>query len=751
MAHTLTTSARVQRLTTLVAIVLVAVATGLAFGRVFQGGTTTLQLLAVGVGAGALAWALERRSLLLATLVSAAALVVVLAVVSFSETTWFGLPTLETLRQMLEAAGAVGEQARLQSSPAPPIDPLMLAGVTAVWASVFSCHALAFRAGSPLLALVPPVALVAFADTVLDDLVRPQYGLLFLVGGLAVAFADGLRRVRSWGPVWGGRDPGDRLVVTAGRGGRRLAVATIAAAAFLPLLVPGFGSAGLVDISSVNRGGRLQVDTLVSVAAELTRDEPIDVLSIRSEQVAYWRMLTLDRFDGITWRGTEREGPAMLTPGAPLVPIAGAETFRQEVEVLTDLDFPWLPVAAEPLYVGPLLRGSWDPSSSSISLVEPLDRGATYWADSSLVQPTPAELQRAEAVGTDPRFRQVPPDLPPVIRELADTWADEANAVRDYDVVLTIQQRLRDTTAFTYSTEVETRDDTDALVRFLTETRTGFCQQFASAMAVMLRSLDIPARIAVGFTPGTPRGDDGDVRTVTTENLHSWVEVYFDGHGWLAFEPTPRRSNPVAAVYQDPAVEDCPPGRGVCPGRGPIGEVISDDPGGGGVPRRNPLVDPTQREAEAGALPLGGDTNDEGIDRTVVLGSLVGIAFAALIAIPLVRRARRRLRLRRARNEPRRLVLATYDVFTQRAGDLGFGREPGETPDEYRRRIERIAGFAEGSLAHLTDLTVRAAYGAVPPDPNDAHHAAAASRALLRTLRRSTPLRQRVIGAYRRD
>ena len=132
MAHPAGTTARVQRLTALVAIVLVAVAVGFAFGRVFIGHGATYRLLAVGVTSAIVAWLFERRSLLLATVVSAAVLVVAIGIFVFPGTTWFGAPTLETLRQMGHAAAQVGEEARIQISPAPANDSLMLAAITAV-------------------------------------------------------------------------------------------------------------------------------------------------------------------------------------------------------------------------------------------------------------------------------------------------------------------------------------------------------------------------------------------------------------------------------------------------------------------------------------------------------------------------------------------------------------------------------------------------------------------------------------------
>ena len=271
MAHPAGTTARVQRLTALVAIVLVAVAVGFAFGRVFIGHHATYKLLAVGVASAVVAWLFERRSLLLATVVSAALLVVAIGILVFPATTWYGAPTLETLRQMGHAAAQVGEEARIQISPAPANPSLMLAAITAVWAAVFSCFALAFRAGSPLLSLVPPVALVAFADSVLEDVIKPVYGLLFLVAALAVVFADSLRRIHGWGPVWSPPGSRNRLLPSAGRGARRIGAGAVILAAFAPLVVPGFGNKAVIDLSQVNADHRVHVSPFVSIGAIAAR------------------------------------------------------------------------------------------------------------------------------------------------------------------------------------------------------------------------------------------------------------------------------------------------------------------------------------------------------------------------------------------------------------------------------------------------------------------------------------------------
>jgi hypothetical protein len=188
MATKQDTAPRAQRVAALAAVALLAGATALAFGRVFVGHGATWKLLATAVLSIAVAALLERRSLLLATAVSAIALLVVIGLFVFPETTWFGAPTRETLRAIADALGRVGHDAQVQVAPSEPLAPLVLAAVTAVWTASFSAHALALRAGSPLLAVLPPVALVGFADTVLEDGARPGYAVALLAAALLVVF-----------------------------------------------------------------------------------------------------------------------------------------------------------------------------------------------------------------------------------------------------------------------------------------------------------------------------------------------------------------------------------------------------------------------------------------------------------------------------------------------------------------------------------------------------------------------------------
>ena len=130
MAHPSSTTTRVQRLSGLGAIALVAIAVGFAFGRILVGHGATYRMLAVGLASGAIAWATERNGMLLATLASACALLLALAWLVAPATTWYGLPTVETLRTLGTLATQVGAQAREYVSPAPATPALVMGALS---------------------------------------------------------------------------------------------------------------------------------------------------------------------------------------------------------------------------------------------------------------------------------------------------------------------------------------------------------------------------------------------------------------------------------------------------------------------------------------------------------------------------------------------------------------------------------------------------------------------------------------------
>ncbi len=279
----------------------------------------------------------------------------------------------------------------------------------------------------------------------------------------------------------------------------------------------------------------------------LTDEQPVrNLFEVEADHAEYWRISTLDRYDGESWTSTNPDGsrggvllsaPAVL-PRSGGSPPPGAETLDQTFRILNDFDgaraLPMAQTAEE--IAGPIGDITWDPARSQAFIDGGLEAGMEYTVRSRIVVPTPEELDQVDhlAPRTYGRWTEPPADLDPRIGQIAERWT--ADATSNYRKVLAIQQHFHNG-RFVYSTDVEIADDADALLEFLTQTKAGFCQQYSSAMAVMVRALGLPARIGVGYRSGTLQEDGSYL--VQTDDAHVWVEVLFPGYGWLQFEPEP--------------------------------------------------------------------------------------------------------------------------------------------------------------------------------------------------------------------
>lgn len=703
-----------------------------AFGRVFEGSSLATRLVLVAAGAVLLGFLLERRHLILSVAASAFALLAVVGVLVFPQTTFLGfLPTRATAEALVAALGNLGRHATEQATPVPAFPSLVSASVIAVWSAAYASHALAARAHSPMLALVPTATLLAFAEVVVEDAPRPGYAAAFLVAAGAVLFASGVRRLRSWGPVLPRRSfPAFRLAGgSLGRSAQRLGLAATAVALVVPGLLPGYEDDALVDLEA--GGSRVSISPLVDIRPNLLRDPAIELFRVRANRASYWRLLSLDRYSGRFWSSTDPRASQGTSVSAS-TGLGGegggpeALVLDQEIRVV-NLAGPWLPAAHVPVAVAVAGRSvRYDPDAAVLVDEDGVPRNLEYRVRSEAVVPSPEQLDRTfdfGAAGVPDKYFELPSETPPEVAEYA---RGITRGVRTpYRRALAIQNHLR---TFSYDEKAPAGHGIDDLVHFL-QIRRGYCEQFAGTMAVLLRSLGYPARVAVGFLPGEP--DEDGVFHVTTDEAHSWVEMFFPGHGWLAFEPTPTRNDPVGAPYQITGTEAFSP-EALGPGPG----LSAQQEGAGGRPR-------AQRQAfelRSG----GGVVFDTGGDGAPARGRpwwitagliLLVLAAAGALLLPPATSGLRRLRLRRAA-APGTRVLAAYELFSLRALDVGLGRRPGETPWEHRDRLRAALALSDGHLERLTAITTRVLYGGATPTPSEAERAVAATRALGTNLRR---------------
>ncbi|MEX2458130.1 MAG: DUF3488 and transglutaminase-like domain-containing protein [Actinomycetota bacterium] len=703
------------RFPVLVALLAFTVTTVLVFGRIYRGGGSMLKLMAAALGAVLIAAALERTHVLLSTLASAAGLLMALGLLVFPETTAYGLPTPETLSALRQAFGSVGTIAAREIAPVEPLPALLLAGLVAVWTASFAAHALVARAASGVLALLPAGALIAFADVVLEDGVRPAHMALWLAAAFAMLSTVGLRSVVRWGRLvpWGRAPQWSLFSTNALRAARRAAVPAVVSAILLPWMLPGLSGPGWYRIG---RGtGAITIDPVVDLRPSLRLDPPRELFTVDSPRPAYWRMLSLDAFDGQRWSSTNLGAQnGLAVDGGTTLPTSAdfGVSYRRLPAIISikALSTPWLPVPYEPVFVdagGRDLR--FDPDLSTLVVPGDAESGLEYHAEGFIVSPQPSQIDRPIDATDDPlyqrgtRFTALPPNLPEAIERIAVEIVAEAGAETPYRQALAIMNHLR---TFTYDDKVRSGHGSDYLLEFLAETQRGYCEQFAGAMAVLLRTLGIPSRVVVGFTPGTFDSDDG-LRHVTTRNAHSWVEVHFAEYGWLPFEPTPSRGNPTQNSYLNPAPE-------TDGGDGPTPSPGTPSPGGG--PRGN--------QGDQGGLGPG-ELPEGSAPRSALVLTLAGaglVILGLLIGVPLVKGAARRLALTRA-TEPGERVLAAYGVLSRRLADLGLERQHAETLWEFRGRLRESVRLEAGPLERLTRLAGRAAYGGGSITPEQAEEA----------------------------
>jgi transglutaminase-like putative cysteine protease len=269
---------------------------------------------------------------------------------------------------------------------------------------------------------------------------------------------------------------------------------------------------------------------------------------VSSPVPAYWRLTALTNFDGTTWSMhddlLELHGPQPADP----TPAADGETITQTFQIV-DLDGSLLPAAYAPVRAHGPRPIAVDAETSSLIATEALD-GLVYTVESVLPRNDVARLRAADTPPNGPvaeRHLALPAEFP--AQQAAQAREITAGAPTRYDRAIALQNWFR-----TFDYDVPSRGGTSytALQQFLTQRR-GYCEQFAGTFAAFARVVGLPSRVAVGFTPGL-RGDDGRYY-VQGKHAHAWPEIYFDGVGWVPFEPTPGRGNPIAAPYTGVAAD----------------------------------------------------------------------------------------------------------------------------------------------------------------------------------------------------
>ncbi|MEY2453889.1 MAG: hypothetical protein QOD92_3463 [Acidimicrobiaceae bacterium] len=678
---------------------------------------------------------------------SIVALSVTVGLLLYPDTTLLGLPTGETLDKARTDLADIWTQFQSVQAPTAVTTPFLLAAGLSLWWSAFVADWAAFRVWVPFESVVPAGTVFVFSSLFAAHRSQVVLSGLFLIAAMVFLLLHKVTRQQS-NAGWVSTDVqrGTNALLRVGAGLSALAV--IAAMVVGPNL-PQAHSAAVFAWRNGGAGptARTTVSPLVNIEHRLVEQSNLELFTVRSDQRSYWRLTALDQFDGQIWKSDGSYESAEGRLPQTVDSTAANAVFTQTYEIST-LDTIWLPAAYQPRSVDKAstdVRYEPDSSTLIVGTNVPDSNNTSYTVQSALPLFDPQQLETASnEVPQDILSKEL--ELPP---DFSSNVVTEAQRIVEgltttYDKALALQDYFRNN--FTYDLAVPPGHSTSAIEEFLFESKRGYCEQFAGTYAAMARAIGIPARVAVGFTPGDQAVGNASLYHVRGLHAHAWPEVYISGQGWVLFEPTPGRGAPNAEQYTH------------------VAEAQASDPNGGSttlVPTTPTTGAQTNSSLGSGTtLPPGevdtsgslSKTREPSFWSTSRFGGKALISFGALAILAalyivgvVTYYGLYRQRRRRAATSPDDRVRLAWQESIEAFGLLGVAPRRAETPTEFGARAGSTTAI--DGVAELAGLFVRSRYSLEGAIDEDAGRAFALSHQVATSVKAQTPLPARLLNA----
>ncbi len=700
------------------------------------------------------------------------------------------LPTPASLADLFSIAGQGFDEASRYAPAVPELRGMLLLAAAGIGITALLTDLIAVRLRSAALAGLP--LLLLFTEPFTLSVSRGFVGTTVafcatVIGYLALLSSEGRDRIREWEhPNPSAKDEPDTSTLAAA--GRRVGFASVVIALCLPLFIPGLHMTRLFGGGQPGIGGSgggsgnatvgfPNPDTQLSQQLHSAQASNVLVYSTKDTSPDYLQIYALDRLTGSGWQLFGK--PKSLVPVRPRLPappgLTSTASLARESTTITlgqsvgQDEFAALPVPYPATSV--TANGSLQADKSTLMV---FDSGVQFaglkYTVTSLAQAPPEQLlNAAPPPPADITSHYLPvPSGYESLRKLAVSVVQQAGAKTQFEDAVALQNWLANG-SFKYTLNAPTVANADELAKFLKVTKKGYCQQFSFAMAVMARLLGIPSRIAYGFTAGTPVS--GNSWLVTTHDAHAWPELYFQGSGWLRFEPTPNGAGGQGTAFS------------------PTYSLAPANPSATGQPQTTPSTAPTSGQRGIAGIPPNLRNlfaNESGFGgaapakaSTISPWEIFGLVVAGLVVVAAVapwcaRRVIRRRRWRRLR--PARATATTgaqgtpgtaradrvraRDVAWAHAAwqelrddlmDYGAGSLPSESPRTVAAKAGDGLGLADPARAALGRIVMaeeRARYAPAPTDGSGLRaDSAVVRRAIAAAVPRGSRWRARLLPA----
>ncbi|MFD7657596.1 DUF3488 and DUF4129 domain-containing transglutaminase family protein [Actinosynnema sp. NPDC059797] len=447
------------------------------------------------------------------------------------------LPGPQAFEDLIGVLGQAMTEVQTGVPPVPDSPAMRCLVMLAIGLVAVLVDGLAVGAAAPAASGLVLLCVFAVPASLADEML-PLWTFAFGAGAFAMLLAvDGQHRHQAWR----GKLP------NGGRQGSGPAATAVAGLAVVIALVVGgsltlVGTVGRLPGTGEEVGGGsggLGIDPMTELRGMLNQGATREMFRVRGlPSSAYLRAMTLREYvPGKGWQlgGNMPEGVSARGELPPQPGDAGdGKVTSVRIEPVNWVD-NWLPVYGKPRLIDDVDENwRYDPARGMVYSVR-ARKSEPYRLDTVLEAPAADTLRRAPSVPeVDPAYQEAPG-----VSQRVAGLAQEIVAGQDnqFDQATALYRYFTDgTQGFTYTTETGGDNRPDALEDFLFNGKRGYCEQYASAMAIMARSVGMPARVALGFTAGFPTED---FQTITTQDAHAWVEIYFAGYGWMTFDPTP--------------------------------------------------------------------------------------------------------------------------------------------------------------------------------------------------------------------